>query len=60
MDQTQQKLEPSGRDRKNSCYHGLEAKIDHESALAAQREAICDDRWIESQLEEPERWDGMS
>ena len=59
MDKPQQ-IDSSGRDRNNSCYDDMKASINPNSALATHREMVCDDRWSESQLEEPERWDGMS
>lgn len=38
----------------------VETKVDPRHLRKQPAVAITDDRWLESLLEEPERWDGMS
>lgn len=47
-------------DEKSRRGKTVETKLDPRHLRKEQPFAITDDRWLESLLEEPERWDGMS
>jgi hypothetical protein len=38
----------------------IQVALDPVASLSSHPALIQDERWIESQLEEPERWDGLS
>ena len=38
----------------------IQVNLDPVASLSSHPALIQDERWLESQLEEPERWDGLS
>jgi hypothetical protein len=48
------------RDEKSRREKAIQVALDPTASLSLQKSATEDQGWIEDQVEDPERWDGLS